>query len=182
MTPADVATQSPRLRDGGDGGHSCARSRSPVRQASSGHAGIIVCGLNGGNRRVKKSGILNHQLAGVIAAMGHTDLLVVADAGFPVPPGVLCVDLAVTAGLPPFLDVTRAIAAELEVEALTIADESLARDPALAEALQRIFPAAHVHHLPHEDFKRLSARARAVVRTGECTPYHNVILTAGVTF
>ena len=131
---------------------------------------------------MKKSGILNHHLAGVIAAMGHTDLLVVADAGLPVPPGVPCVDLAVTAGLPPFLDVVRAVAAELQVEALTVADELLARDDGLPAALRALFPAAAVHHLPHDDFKRLTAAARAVVRTGECTPYHNVILTAGVTF
>ena len=131
---------------------------------------------------MKKTGILNHHLAGIIATMGHTDVLVVADAGLPIPPGVPCVDLAVTAGLPPFLDVVRAIAAELQVEALTLADELLARDETLPAALQALFPAATVHHLSHDDFKRLTTSARAVVRTGECTPYHNVILTAGVTF
>ena len=114
--------------------------------------------------------------------MGHTDLFVMSDAGFPVPPGVACVDLAVTVGLPPFLEVVRAIAGELEVEDLTVADELLARDTALAETLQRLFPAARFHHLPHEEFKRLSAHARAVVRTGECTPYNNVILTGGVAY
>ena len=34
----------------------------------------------------------------------------------------------------------------------------------------------------HEDFKRLTQQARVMVRTGECTPYANVILVAGVTF
>ncbi len=131
---------------------------------------------------MKKTGILNHHLAGIIATMGHTDVLVVADAGLPIPPGVPCVDLAVTAGLPPFLDVVRAIAAELQVEALTLADELLARDETLPAALRALFPDAGLRHLPHEEFKRLTTSARAVVRTGECTPYHNVILTAGVTF
>ena len=129
-----------------------------------------------------KSGILNHRLAGVIAAMGHTDLLVVADAGLPVPPGVPCVDLAVVAGLPPFLDVVRAIAAELQVEAITLADELLARDGALPATLQALFPTAAAQHIPHDDLKRLTVHARAVVRTGECTPYNNVILTAVVAF
>ena len=131
---------------------------------------------------MKKTGVLNHRLAGMIAAMGHTDLQVVADAGLQVPPGVPCVDLAMTCGLPPLLDVVRTIAGELEVEELTVADELLARDGTLPEALRSLFPNARFRHVPHEEFKRLTARARAVVRTGECTPYNNVTLASGVTF
>jgi D-ribose pyranase len=131
---------------------------------------------------MKKQGILGHALSEVIASMGHTDLLVIADAGFPVPPGVQRIDLAVRCGLPSMLEVTQAIAGDLEVEAVTVADELLSREDALPEALRELFPGVSLRHVPHEEFKRLSQRARAVVRTGECTPYHNVILTSGVTF
>ena len=131
---------------------------------------------------MKKTGLLNRPLSEVIAGMGHTDLLVVADAGLPVPQGVPCVDLAVVCGVPPVLDVLRAVAAELAVEGVTVADELLARDDSLRAALRELFPEAVVDQVPHEEFKRLTARARAVVRTGECTPYNNVILTAGVIF
>ena len=131
---------------------------------------------------MKKSGILNRELAGVVAGLGHTDLLVVADAGLPVPPGVPCVDLAVTCGVPPLRDVLRALAAELAVEALTVADELLDRGDALPDDLRAFFPAAPLGHVPHDEFKRLTAGARVVVRTGECTPYHNVVLAAGVAF
>jgi D-ribose pyranase len=131
---------------------------------------------------MKKQGILGHALSEVIASMGHTDLLVIADAGFPVPPGVQRIDLAVRCGLPAMLDVTQAIASELEVEAVTVADELPAREEALPEALRDLLPGVSLRHVPHEEFKRLSQRARAVVRTGECTPYYNVILTSGVTY
>lgn len=131
---------------------------------------------------MKKHGILHAGLAEVIAGMGHTDLLVIGDAGLPVPPGVTCIDLAVRCGLPPILDVTRAIAGELQVEALTVADELLARDTALPDDLRALFPDASFESVSHEELKRLSARAKAVVRTGECTPYHNVVLRAGVMF
>lgn len=131
---------------------------------------------------MKKSGILNARLTGVIGGMGHTDLLVVADAGLPVPPGVECIDLAVTAGVPRLLDVLAAVAAELEVEHLTLADELLAGDEALPAAIRSLFPGAAAAHLPHAEFKRLTGRARAVVRTGEVTPYANVILASGVVF
>ena len=131
---------------------------------------------------MRKRGLLQHALAGTIASMGHTDMLVIADAGLPVPPGVSCIDLAVRCGLPLMLDVTRAVADELHAEEIIVADELLTRDEALPDALRELFPDAHFRSVPHDELKRCSAGARAVVRTGECTPYHNVILTSGVTF
>jgi len=131
---------------------------------------------------MKKTTLLNSHLSQVIASMGHTDMLVISDAGFPVPPGVLRIDLAVTAGLPSFLEVVRAVAAELEVERLTIATELQARATSLPADLQACFPHASMDSISHAEFKALSAHARAVVRTGDCTPYANVILIGGVTY
>jgi D-ribose pyranase len=131
---------------------------------------------------MRKRGLLQHALAGTIASMGHTDLLVIADAGLPIPLGVPCIDLAVRCGLPPMLDVTQAVADELQVEEIIVTDELLARHEALLDALRELFPDARFRSLSHDELKRLSTRARAVVRTGECTPYHNVILISGVTF
>jgi D-ribose pyranase len=131
---------------------------------------------------VKKTGVLNHRLSEVIAAMGHTDLLVIADAGLPIPVEVERIDLAVTAGLPPLLEVVRAVAGELQVERIVVAAELVARNAAYADALAALFPGVAVEQTPHEEFKARSAKARAVVRTGECTPYANVMLVSGVTF
>jgi D-ribose pyranase len=131
---------------------------------------------------VKKIGVLHHALSETIARMGHGDLLVISDAGLPVPPAVPCIDLAVRCGLPPMLEVTRVVAAELQVEAFTVADELLARDERLPAVLRELFPAARFTHVPHAELKRISERAKAVVRTGECTPYCNVVLASGVIF
>ena len=132
---------------------------------------------------MKKSGILQRELARTIAAMGHTDLLVIADAGLPVPPGVPCIDLAVVGGVPPMLDVLRAVAAELQVERVTLAEELKERGrPGMIDQIAFVFPGVPTDWLPHEDFKALTARARAIVRTGEFSPYANVILHAGVVF
>jgi D-ribose pyranase len=114
--------------------------------------------------------------------MGHGDLLVIADAGLPIPPGVERIDLAVEPGLPEMLAVTRAIARELQVEGLTLASELVAREAGLADEITAIFPAAVRAEVSHEQFKQLTRQARAVVRTGECTPYANVILASGVIF
>lgn len=131
---------------------------------------------------MKKAGILNRRLAEAIAGMGHTDLLVVGDVGLPVPPGVACVDLAVTAGLPALLDVVQAIATELQVEGVMLAEETRGRGDSLAADLLNLFPAAEVTWVSHEALKEASTVARAVVRTGEATAYANIILRSGVTF
>src|SRR4029453_9643825 len=98
---------------------------------------------------MRKRGLLQHALAGTIASMGHTDLLVVADAGLPVPPGVTCIDLAVRCGLPPMLNIARAVADELQVEEIIVAEALLARDEALPAALRELFPDAHFRSVSH---------------------------------
>jgi D-ribose pyranase len=131
---------------------------------------------------VKKHGVLHHRLSEVIASMGHGDMLVVADAGLPVPPGVERIDLAVTLGLPGMLDVTKAVASELQVERLIMANELSTGNSEFAGSITSIFSDVAHETVPHEAFKSISRGARAIVRTGECTPYANVILVSGVTF
>lgn len=131
---------------------------------------------------MKKSGLLNARLAAIVAGMGHTDLLVIADAGLPVPPGVECIDLAVTGGVPALLDVLTAVAGELQVERFVLAEELLACPSPLPDAVRALVPGAAEETLTHAEFKALTRNARAVVRTGEFSPYANVVLEAGVVF
>jgi len=131
---------------------------------------------------MRRTGLLHAQLAAVIAAMGHGDTLVIADAGLPIPPGVTCIDLAVSPGVPGVLEVLAAVAGDLVVERFLLADELLARDAMLPIAVRAIFPDASEDHAPHDAFKQRSRGAAAIVRTGEFTPYANVLLVAGVPF
>jgi D-ribose pyranase len=131
---------------------------------------------------VKKTGLLNHRLSEVIARIGHTQRLIVSDAGLPIPPGVERIDLAIVPGLPGVVEVLQAIAQEMQVEAIVVADELMARDDTLVTATKAIFPGAGISAVPHVEFKRMSESAVAVVRTGECTPYFNVMLISGVTY
>jgi D-ribose pyranase len=39
-----------------------------------------------------------------------------------------------------------------------------------------------IQEVSHEEFKRLTNNVKAVIRTGEVTPYANCILQAGVIF
>jgi len=132
---------------------------------------------------MRRSGLLHAELNRLIAAMGHTDTLVIADIGLPVPPGVPCIDLAVLPGIPSFAQVFDAIHAELAVEAVTFASEIHQHNPALVRLSDQLkSEGTTVEETSHESFKQRCAQARAVVRTGETAPYANVILHAGVTF
>ena len=129
---------------------------------------------------MKKSGILHAELSGHIARLGHTDTFLVVDSGFPVPPGVDVVDLRVVYGLPPFAPVFTAIADEAVVEHALVASELAGANPAVNELLTARYP--DLETVEHAELKRRAATARFAVRTGEDTPYANVLLTAGVGF
>jgi D-ribose pyranase len=92
------------------------------------------------------------------------------------------IDLAVTAGVPSFLQVLRPLLAEIAVESAVIASEMQTASPALYADLAALLGPLPVQAVPHEVFKALTREARAVVRTGEFTPYANIILVAGVAF
>lgn len=131
---------------------------------------------------MKKSGILNAQLIGYIAALGHKDTFMIGDAGMPVPKGVPIVDLVLCGGVPTFRQVTDAILDETVVEGYTIADEIEEKNPALLSYIQEKLAGAEEERIPHVELKKRSADVKFAVRTGEFTPYPNIILRAGVAF
>lgn len=131
---------------------------------------------------MKKSGILNAQLIGLIAALGHKDTFMVGDAGMPIPKGVPIVDLALCGGVPTFRQTMDAILAETEIEGYTIAEEIDAKNPGLLAYIHEKLPEAEEEKIPHVELKKMSAECRFAVRTGEFTPYPNIILRAGVAF
>ncbi len=131
---------------------------------------------------MKRGGILHGELSHVVAQLGHTDLLAVADAGLPIPDGVRRVDLALVPGVPGFLQTVRALLGEIVVERAVIAQEMASRNPDLHRELREALNGVVLEEVPHEEVKRRAAGARAVVRTGEWTPYANVLLQCGVAF
>ncbi|GHJ37247.1 D-ribose pyranase [Streptomyces sp. TS71-3] len=132
----------------------------------------------------RNRGTLNGQLARVISEVGHTDQLVVTDAGLPIPPGVERVDLAVAENLPRFLELLDVVLAEVEVEEALLAEEIRQNSPEMLAEIERRLAALGVtpRFVPHVEFKKATASARAAVRSGEFTPYANVLLSAGVVY
>ncbi|QCR37709.1 D-ribose pyranase [Nissabacter sp. SGAir0207] len=139
---------------------------------------------------MKKSALLNADLSYAVAQLGHTDQLVIADAGLPIPDSAWRIDLALTHGVPDFITTLGVITQEMQVERALLAVEMVEQNPVIHQQLlshleqlgERQGKAVVVDYIHHEAFKAQSAQSRAIVRTGECSPYANVILCAGVTF
>jgi D-ribose pyranase len=131
---------------------------------------------------MKKTGLLHAELSQLVASLGHGDAVVIADAGLPVPPGTRCIDLAVSRGVPSFEQVLRAVLGEMQVERAECAAEMSQRSPQVAALLRELLPDTPMQSVEHAQFKLRTAAARAIVRTGEFTPYANVMLYAGVVF
>lgn len=131
---------------------------------------------------MKRKGVLNKDLSEVIAAMGHMDMLVIGDAGLPIPKNVRRIDLAVSPGIPSFLDVLNAVEGELSVERIIVAEEIKEASPTIFTGIKSTFPETDVRFVSHDELKKLSSNSVAVVRTGEFTPYANIILISGVVF
>lgn len=132
----------------------------------------------------RNNGTLNGQLARVISETGHTDQVVVTDAGLPIPAGVERVDLALREGVPAFLEVLDTVLDELEVEGAVMSEEIKHTSPDMLQEIQARLEARGVSavFVPHVEFKAATGGARAAVRSGEFTPYANVLLTAGVVY
>ena len=131
---------------------------------------------------MKKIGILNQPISAVIAGLGHTDMLVIADAGLPIPPESVRIDLALVQGVPGFLQTVEAVLREMQVDKVILATETGDNSPHIAEALKALLPGVPFEWISHAQLKELSHQAVAVIRTGEFTPYANVILISGVVF
>lgn len=131
---------------------------------------------------MKKRGILNAQLAGYIAALGHKDVFLVGDAGMPIPAGIPIVDLALCGGVPTFRQVMDAILEETVIEGYTIAEEIQVKNPALLSYIREKLSDAEETQVLHTELKAMSEKVKFAVRTGEFTPYPNIILRAGVAF
>jgi D-ribose pyranase len=131
---------------------------------------------------MKKIGLLNQPLSAVIAGLGHMDTLVIADAGLPIPAETQRIDLALAEGMPAFLDTLGAVLKEMQVERAIVAQEMLDVSPSIYSGIQDLLGEVPIETVTHLIFKEQTRSARAVVRTGEFTPYANIILVAGVVF
>lgn len=125
---------------------------------------------------MRKQGILNAELAYEIARLGHFDSFVVCDMGFPIPSEAHVIDLALTRGVPGFMQTLKAVCGEVVVQAITLMDAAPTANPRLDEKAKAVFKRQDIAYASFEEFRALAAQAKFFIRTGEDSPCSNMIL------
>lgn len=135
---------------------------------------------------MKRTRLLNSDLSYEISRIGHTASITLCDAGLPIPAGVKRIDLAIERGYPSFVRTLDVLLSEMMVEEIVVASEIHQSNPEVLQGMMEVFQRHDmkpvVTEVPHDDFKKLTVDSAVIVRTGECTPYANVILKSGVVF
>lgn len=128
--------------------------------------------------------LLNSDIISTLARMGHTDQITIGDAGLPIPKGVRRIDIALEKGLPSFITTLDLISSNMVIEKVILAHEIKEYNPEILEQIAVIIAGKNIEieFVSHEFFKKLSGTNKAIIRTGECTPYANIILQSGVNF
>ncbi|MEG0250976.1 MAG: D-ribose pyranase [Peptostreptococcus sp.] len=147
---------------------------------------------------MKKHGILNSEISKVLSDLGHTDQITIADCGLPVPDGVAKIDLAIKLGTPSFQDVLEIILEDMKIEKVILAEEIRDKNSDqlgdIENRLKKHYPSKGLvdsfnkknpvesEFVSHEDLKKLTKNSKVIIRTGEASPYSNIILQSGVIF
>ncbi|GHH97831.1 D-ribose pyranase [Neobacillus kokaensis] len=128
---------------------------------------------------MKKKGILHPELSHLAASLGHTDYLVLADKGYPVPNHVTRINLGYTYDQPTILQVLEPLAEEITIDRIIVTHEMGDISPGRLEELKKRYPHVLFEKISHQEMKELTAHAKGVVKTGDACPYANLIVVSG---
>lgn len=133
---------------------------------------------------MKKAGILNSDISRVLSYMGHTDTICIGDCGLPIPDEVERIDLALKFGIPTFMDTLKVVKEDMKIEKIVLATEIKEQNKEVLSQIEELFKGegVEVEYVPHTELKAQTKDCKAVIRTGETTPYANIILQSGCIF
>jgi len=131
---------------------------------------------------MKKIGILNSNISEVVSKMGHTDTIAIGDCGLPIPEETRRIDLALIKNVPGFIETLKAVLIELQVEEVFIAKETVEESKGVYDKILEAVGDVKINFISHEELKSRLKDCKAVIRTGEQTPFSNIILKSGVFF
>ena len=133
---------------------------------------------------MKRQGILNSDISRVLSYMGHTDCIAIGDCGLPIPDEVERIDLSLKFGVPGFMETLEVVVNDMKVEKIVLAEEIKTQNPKVLGEIEALFAGQEieVEFMSHAELKALTRDCKAVIRTGEITPYANIILQSGCIF
>ena len=133
---------------------------------------------------MKKNGILNSDISRVLSYMGHTDCIAVGDCGLPIPDETERIDLALMFGVPTFMQTLKVVSEDMKIEKVILAEEIKDKNPKVLKEIEELFEGQEIEFefVSDTELKEKTKDCKAVIRTGETTPYANIILQSGCIF
>lgn len=133
---------------------------------------------------LKKNGILNSDISRVLSYLGHTDTIAIGDCGLPIPDETERIDLSLAFGIPTFMQTLKIVAQDIKIEKMILAEEIKTNNPDVLKQVETLFDNQEIdiEFVSHSQLKERTKQCKAVIRTGETTPYANIILQAGCIF
>ena len=127
-----------------------------------------------------RDGIINGQLASLLARFRHVNSIAIVDGPFPSYLNVETVDLAVKKGFPTIPQILDLILPELELSSVVMAKEFEAKvEKATVDSYRSHLKGLPIQIIDHEDFKVQVGKTLGIIHTGDPIPYSSVILKSG---
>lgn len=124
-------------------------------------------------------GLVNPQISSLVCRIRHTNTLVIADAAFPFWPQIETVDISLVKGIPTIIEVLDAILPNFKAGEVFMAREfKECNDRKTQNAFRRACRGVKMTFEPHLEFKKRVPLAVGLIRTGDTTPYGNLILVS----
>jgi len=115
----------------------------------------------------------------MVASLGHTDFLVLADKGYPLPRHLPRINLGLTDDIPHILQVLAVLDQEMKIDRIIVTHEMAEVSPERLQELMKLYPALRVERISHLEFKELTQEAQGAVKTADTCPYANLIVVSG---
>jgi len=132
---------------------------------------------------MKKNGILNSEISKVLSDLGHKDQIVIGDCGLPVPDGVQKIDIALKFDTPSFIETLETVLSDMEIEKVILANEIKSDNKETEnKIIDLVEEDVDYNYVSHDEFKNLTKNVKAIIRTGERSPFANIILQSNVIF
>ena len=131
---------------------------------------------------MKRNGIINSEISKVLSYMRHTDLICISDLGLPCPNNIKTIDLSLKLGSPSFIDVLSEIIKDIKIERIILAEEIKNNNKEVYNKILSMFENISIEYVSHNNFKQKTSDCKAIIRTGEATPYANIILQSACIF
>jgi D-ribose pyranase len=128
---------------------------------------------------MRETGIVNRDICDILSALGHTDEVIVCDAGFAIPLGVRTIDISLAENVPTVPQVLAELRKHFSVEKLVISEETKKVSPTRFKEFVKAFGKGMAVELISQNEIRARARTvKAVIRTGDFTAYSNIVLVS----